>query len=489
MKLGIIQLSDIHIKSSTDFILDKKEQITNVCCSELTDCSKIILLITGDIAFSGKRNEYELAYDFLKSVEDIIKHRMTYINSFDYVIVPGNHDCCFIEDSIRDIVIEKVLSTGQVDEKIISKCLEPQANFWSFFNRLSNVNFSPSISFKKNIRLTLKDGISFHCYNTSFLSTLHETVGSLIIPTENFLMRDERDENVVITLFHHNTGWISPGRAGNNYKKLFEKHIIDSSDIVMCGHEHCRKQQIISNLNQKESIIYLESGAFQNEKTSEFNILKYDTDSKSIENQKFKYDSSENLYIPVLGNDILNLKKKITGLTLNEEYHNWLNSIDVPIKHHLKEHLNLSDIFVYPDLEPIETFSSKYIQYINSKELIQDDSNGKVLIIEGNSQSGKSSLMKTYFLNYYDKGFYPIMINGTDVKAININEVLKKAFKQQYSDTYTYSKYKQINEDKKIIIIEDFNESKLNDNGKSRLLKDLMKIAKKVIITTKIQNK
>ena len=133
MKLGIIQLSDIHFNSLEDFVLDKKNLFIDACCSELTDCSKIVLVITGDISFSGDTDQYDIAYEFFKEIEHQIRERSTYINSFQYVIVPGNHDCNFKDDSIRDIVIDRILLTNtKIDDNIIAKCLEPQKNFLEF---------------------------------------------------------------------------------------------------------------------------------------------------------------------------------------------------------------------------------------------------------------------------------------------------------------------------------------------------------------------
>ena len=424
-------------------------------------------------------------------IERQIRERSTYINSFQYVIVPGNHDCDFKDDSIRDIVIDRILLTNtKIDDNIIAKCLEPQKNFWNFLSRITGVNYEPCISYKVEVRLTLDENIVFHCYNSSFLSTLNEKIGSLIIPKEKYLYRDGTKEKVVISLFHHNTGWLSPGNTQENPKKMFESHLIDVSDIVMCGHEHSLKQQVVTSLEKKENIIYLEGGAFQYNDMSEFGILKYDTSTKEIENLRFKYDADELIYRNIsASNNIFYLHKKIIGITLDDVFYQWLNSIDIPIKHPLKENLILPDIFVYQDLEPIETFSTKYIQYINSKSILKNDFGGKITIIEGDTQSGKSSLMKMLFLNFYDKGMYPLLIKGKDIKAININEQIKKAYKQQYNnDSFSYEKFKQLNKDKKIIIVEDLNESYLNNEGKSALLNELIKFAEKIIVTTKVQN-
>ena len=49
----------------------------------------------------------------------------------------------------------------------------------------------------------------------------------------------------------------------------------------------------------------------------------------------------------------------------------------------------LSNIFVYPELE-VNTFGGGNLNYIGSKKILDEDAN--ILIIDGDAQSGKTSL-------------------------------------------------------------------------------------------------
>lgn len=44
------------------------------------------------------------------------------------------------------------------------------------------------------------------------------------------------------------------------------------------------------------------------------------------------------------------------------------DTLNIPLKHSKKENLTLSDVFVFPDLEPI--VDKEYAQYVSSDELI-----------------------------------------------------------------------------------------------------------------------
>ena len=97
----------------------------------------------------------------------------------------------------------------------------------------------------------------------------------------------------------------------------------------MCGQGKSPKEQGGTSLEKKENIIYLEGGAFQYNDMSEFGILKYDTSTKEIENLRFKYDADELIYRNIsASNNIFYLHKKIIGITLDDVFYQWLNSID-----------------------------------------------------------------------------------------------------------------------------------------------------------------
>lgn len=52
MSLVIIHLSDIHIKSDHDPILKESDNIASCAFASLADASHLILMVSGDIAFS-----------------------------------------------------------------------------------------------------------------------------------------------------------------------------------------------------------------------------------------------------------------------------------------------------------------------------------------------------------------------------------------------------------------------------------------------------
>src|SRR4051812_47098129 len=90
MSLKFLHLSDIHFRKASDFDLDKdlRNEIEE-------DLKRIIpktghldaILVGGDVAFSGKNEEYEVAYEWLRKVCGLIG-----CLEENVLTVPGNHD-------------------------------------------------------------------------------------------------------------------------------------------------------------------------------------------------------------------------------------------------------------------------------------------------------------------------------------------------------------------------------------------------------------
>lgn len=184
MKVALLQLSDIHIKSENDFIIKHQEDFYRSCKALINECTKLIVVITGDIAFSGNEKEYAVAYNWLKQCESSWKREASFLNSVEYIVVPGNHDCDFSKQTdVRKMIISTVSKQDEIgSEDIISTCLSVQSNFWSFYSKLRNENLNPSISWTQEVKLKQDFSIIFNCYNSASLSQLNERPGELIIP-------------------------------------------------------------------------------------------------------------------------------------------------------------------------------------------------------------------------------------------------------------------------------------------------------------------
>lgn len=231
MKVAIIQISDIHISGAKDFIISRMKHIAKSARPVTGSCDRIIMTIAGDIADKGKHEEYVVALSFLKQLENEILQNNDKVKNIDYIIVPGNHDCTLSDNEpVRDALISSALrNTKSVPKEISSILLQAQQNYWDFSEKLTGRKVKDCVSYEITLKLDDECTITFLCYNTSLCTRINELVGGLMIPEDKFLQPSvDSQNNIIISIFHHNSGWLSPS---TNNKKLFEKHIFETSNI------------------------------------------------------------------------------------------------------------------------------------------------------------------------------------------------------------------------------------------------------------------
>lgn len=493
MKIAIIQLSDIHISSNRDWIISRAKYYVAASKSVVNECQKVIIVLSGDIANTGKVEEYQVASSFFRKLEEGLKQENDALGKFEYVIVPGNHDCYFPdkENPIRNTVISSVKNQDIIkDDEYIELFLEVQNNFWVFYKEMTGDNSCPFVSKSLTINCGENFSFVFHLYNSSLLSLKNEVVGGLIIPENYFLKSDETTNNsYVFSVFHHNTGWLSSSTSNNN-KKRFEDNILRESNVIICGHEHDSQTRLMSELDGNNTTIYLESGAFQYKHSSSYNILEIDTEKLELICHRFEYkefsDSPQlNRYIQATDEPV-SIAKKNKYLNIQESYENELLRFNLPIKVKNKSDLTIKDIYVFPDLEPILDDIDTVGQYIDSSELLEKSFDGKTVILEGETQSGKTSLLNVLFLEKNKQGKFPLYIKGINIENEYVDSLLEKAYKSQYDYKRTpYEIYKQLGKDDKVIFIDNFDKCNLNFEYRKKVISTFEKHFGTVIISLK----
>lgn len=489
MKVAILQFSDIHISSERDYVISRLKYIVKAVKPITNECQRIIIAITGDIAKTGSVNEYNIAEKFFKDIANGILEENDYTKNVDYAIVPGNHDCVLVdkEAAIRNALIDASLkNSSSIDEEIKAALLKSQDAFWEFYSKLTGRNETEKVSYRFEYPLNDDSAITFLCYNTSLMSRRNEIVGGLMIPENNFItLSGKYNENIVVSIFHHNTGWLTPE---TNNKKLFEKHVFESSNIIMCGHEHERKEYVISSLESDEKIVYLESSAFQNGKASEFFVNVIDTESYELDRHILTYHDYDNPVLKAYKDYIVTsaISKHVNGLVLNKTFEERLYKLPIPINHPIVGSIKLNDCFVFPDLEPQLSNSDDYGVYVDSQDLIsKKNRNEKIYVIEGASRSGKTSLLKLLYAKILNTGVYPLLLKGEKIKDTrSILDLLKNTFENQYdNDLRPYDFYNQLDKKDKVILIDDLSQSNLNNEGVKKLYNILLQHFSCIIVT------
>jgi len=166
-------------------------------------------------------------------------------------------------------------------------------------------------------------------------------------------------------------------------------------------------------------------------------------------------------------------------ITLSKEFANQLSDTEVVFQHTYKENIFLEDIYVFPDISSIKAEYDEIERTINSDTLLSDKIDNKLLIL-GNEQIGKTSLAKMMFKYYHSAGALPVLCDGKLIKDIKVQKLLGKLLGKQYDNLNQEEYLKDSN--LKILLIDDYDKSKLNIRYLPKFLEVALEIFDKLII-------
>jgi hypothetical protein len=211
----IIQLSDIHLHhSKPNPVLDRAARIVDAIRGiEPGRARQCVLLVTGDVAFSGKPEEYRLASDFLAGLRQRLESETD--NPVEVILIPGNHDCDFAFDSkARGLLRDASLNCGDADASVVDIATNVQSAFFEFRSTFAKGACPQGLErLFQTVEIPVAGGrLYVNAYNTAWLSTLSEKPGELFMPVTRLTPPDQRD-GLVVSVFHHPYGWLEPNNA------------------------------------------------------------------------------------------------------------------------------------------------------------------------------------------------------------------------------------------------------------------------------------
>lgn len=249
-KISFIHLSDIHFVKTSGNPADIDQDLRDAIITDIKTNAKISLgnvdgvLVSGDIAFSGNREEYEKAQKFLSEITDIFG-----INKSEIYCVPGNHDVDQNVPTMSSQVydtqyrLDNASSIDEIDKifeakindlyynDILFKPIEEYNDFASKFE----CNIGSDVlnwSFKFQLDCNMK--LNVYGMNSCFISNSDDHkipgvrrlmyIGQAQIPKRE-------DDTVCMILCHHPPDcW--------KFTEVIQKKIDRRADIQLYGHKH-----------------------------------------------------------------------------------------------------------------------------------------------------------------------------------------------------------------------------------------------------------
>ncbi len=262
-KISFIHLSDIHFVKSSNNPDDIDNDLRKAIITDLkTNAAKILnnvcgILVTGDIAFSGNIEEYNIAKDYLNEICEIFD-----IKPSDVYCVPGNHDVNQSTISNSDfipIAQDAVNSASTIDaaDREFSKYINsdnqnmlfiPIENYNNFARRFECDISNNKIYWQKCFELT--DDFHFRIIgiNSSFISTKTDHKTGKLMYIGQSQIPDYSDGTATLLMCHH------PPESWK-FKEDMLSRINKRADIQLYGHMHSQSFDI----SEKNVILY--SGA------------------------------------------------------------------------------------------------------------------------------------------------------------------------------------------------------------------------------------
>jgi hypothetical protein len=238
-----IHLSDIHFGQERQGTLPKHEAVRKALLKDAKQLAEqrgapSRVLVTGDVAFSGKSEQFETAAQWLDELTKACGCKET-----DVSTIPGNHDCDRNAISAQAKIVYATLRAGspqaaQAQLHDISKDGEsaspflPKLHAYRKFASAYGCDFTSSekpfwmrsVDLPRGIQLKLLGLTSVQVSNDE------DARGKMLLGNEQYIF-DEEDNVISVILLHHPLDWYIDKDEASNY-------LCNRARVIMVGHEH-----------------------------------------------------------------------------------------------------------------------------------------------------------------------------------------------------------------------------------------------------------
>jgi predicted phosphodiesterase len=263
--ITFIHLSDIHFGQEKQGFVhindDVKQQLiedVRAVVATLPNRKAAGVLVTGDIAFSGKAAEYKLAGAWLDELTSAAGCDRTAV-----MMVPGNHDIDLSTvDRGTQLVLNDIKQGGQEsleaflanehDRDTLYRRFEAYQPFAAAYNcsldREGGMPEAQSYFLTSDKSRTLR----FVGLNSALTCNLGVPKGQLLLGRRQWPISGKANEEVVV-LIHHPLDWLKDSKDARGY-------ILNRARVLITGHEH-NPQLDILELDNGGNMMMLAAGA------------------------------------------------------------------------------------------------------------------------------------------------------------------------------------------------------------------------------------
>ena len=309
-KISWLHISDFHFRAGGDGFSQEVscDALVRDIPLRLSDEFPLqFVVVTGDIAFSGKSAEYELASTFFDSLLDTLG-----LDAARLCIVPGNHD---VDRSIQPYMYEGVRSSlgsqWDVDEFLgwetqRSQLLERQSAFRAFRKPLlvdgrdtndTNEGFALVRHFDLDgFRVCVLE------LNSAWLSGDKDRQGSLLVGERQIIdalaLAENFNPHLTVALTHHPTDWLA------EFDRIAcTSRLVPQVDVFHSGHLHMHQALIM--LTPSSQCLHSAAGSSHESRhyKNSYNLLEYHIGDGTCRIRQFEYSTDSGHFQELPGID------------------------------------------------------------------------------------------------------------------------------------------------------------------------------------------
>lgn len=480
----IVHLSDLHITSQNSLADLKTNMISKAICAEIDGAISIcIVVVSGDLAYSGQSEEYAIAEDFINHIKKSLNETYPCLE-VNFLVVPGNHDCDLIsKDTDARGAVRSTVTNARPSESIENILLKAQEHYFDFSS--SEALLSVSLS-KESAYYAFKDfdldgkTVRFHLLNSAFTSMIKES-DDLRFPLDEFAPPKDGTAEYSVAVLHHPAHWFHVPSV----RKALQDKLEMASELILTGHEH-DPETTRSEVLEGPELDYLEGGVLHDTddpSNSAFNIVTLDVQKGEVEYKQLcftgdAYETTKRGEKDLIANPYRRDRQR----ALKNDFKNWLDELEDPFSHPRVSDLRLSHIFTYPDLrKPVveakrsdsEVSKDEIIERIKSVQVLEEFKSQSKFVVIGGDRSGKTSLAKQFFGDQYASGLHPLLVQGSDIPRSGNESVLRKRLqavvKKQYK-ILSPETYEQIEQSDKTVIVDNIQDGPVDARARAKVI-------------------
>lgn len=451
MKIAFLQLSDLHLQDNQGAHPAKIQAIVDSFAA-YAPFEGIVIVISGDIAATGEKNQYKIASTFLGRLVPELKRQYSISEkNTKILIVPGNHDIDWGGKPRLDSTAIRAFADTE-KEKHLQHEITCMKCYFSFSNRnkcffSSPVEFGQLITRKilhfdngYRIEANLINTAPFSCNSDDGLHYLPEDA------IQSLAKASKAD--IAIVVMHHSPDWFEFSQ-----KKELEGIVAQRCSLAFYGHEHLPGAQNVLYDNGSR-IVKQAGGAWWQSSApmfSEYYAAVFDTESRKYSLSKFSWNADRSTFISSSSQEHILMAKPLCGTKLIYR-ENYISTVMEDTKHTITQ--DISDYFVFPTLRfnaSKEYLKGKSVTKI--EDFIAFIKENKYVAVMGGSNSGKTTLLKMLFKELQSQ--YVALYCGTDdITGRSQENILKELVQNTYGED-SYSLFQSVTAEKKAVIIDD----------------------------------